>query len=93
MSTPTLRPRCAIFALAAFTAESKIGGKLKSASIRSWRRRGVVGAATGVPGVRKEDSEEEDEEGGAERALAATRGREAEAEVQGVGVGVEEEEG
>lgn len=30
------------------------GGKLKRVSTRSWRRSGVVGAATGVPGVRKE---------------------------------------
>lgn len=78
MSTPTLSPRCAILLLAALTAELKTGGKLKRLSMRSWRKSGVVGAATGVPGARKEEEEspsavEAEEKGvGAETALAAT---------------------
>ena len=66
MSTPTLSPRWEILALAALTAESKIGGKRKRASMRSWRRSGVVGAATGAPGERKEGEPSAEEEGGEE---------------------------
>ena len=92
MSTPTLKPRWAIFALAALTAELKTGGKLKRLSTSSWRKSGVVGAATGVPGARKGAGTEE---GGAETALAATErvlweGGEEEEEEGGVGIGVVE---